>query len=65
LMQQDPSLGLELPLKVGAFEDETGSTFVGFRRMSLLADEHGQLKDPRFETIERFLESLVNEAADI
>jgi CubicO group peptidase (beta-lactamase class C family)/uncharacterized protein (DUF302 family) len=65
LMQQDPSLGLELPLKVGAFEDETGSTFVGFRKMSLLADEHGQLKDPRFETIERFLESLVNEAADI
>ena len=40
LMALDQSLGLDLPLKIAVWEDEAGSTWVGFKRLKALIEEH-------------------------
>lgn len=40
LMQSNPRAGLDLPLKVLAWEDERGQVWVGYTRMDALAARH-------------------------
>jgi CubicO group peptidase (beta-lactamase class C family)/uncharacterized protein (DUF302 family) len=65
LMQEDPSLGLDLPLKISVFQDETGSSFLAFHKLSYLAESHGKSGDPRFAKMEALLEKLASQAADL
>lgn len=64
LLIEDPSFGLDLPLKILVFQDQTGSTFMAFRRLELLEEEHGLQEDGRLAKMEALLERLVNQAAD-
>jgi Uncharacterized conserved protein len=65
LMALDQSLGLDLPLKIAVWEDEAGSTWVGFKRLKALIEEH-ELKDSvTIIKMEKLLEALAKEAAEI
>jgi uncharacterized protein (DUF302 family) len=56
---------LDLPLKISVFQDETGSSFLAFRKLSYLAESHGKSGDPRFAKMEALLEKLASQAADL
>lgn len=65
LMQVDQSIALELPLKIGVWCDEAGSTWLGFVKSEELAAPYGMAKHPIIQKMQKLLEELVREAANI
>lgn len=65
LMQADQSIAVELPLRIAVWEDEAGSTWLAFPRMSLLAGEYGLQDHPVTGKIEALLEKLVQTAGNV
>lgn len=65
LMVKDPSLALELPLRIGIWEDQSGSSWVGFKKMASLEEAYGLADDPTLKKMEALLETLVKESAEI
>lgn len=65
LMNLDQSLALDLPLKIGVWEDEAGSTWVGFKRLAALGEEHELGENPTLAAMEKLLKALAKEAAEI
>lgn len=65
LMVKDPSLALELPLKIAVWEDATGSSWVGFKKLTDLEEGYGLRDDPALKKMEALLETLAKEAAEI
>lgn len=65
LMQADQSIALELPLKIAVWEDEAGSTWIGFKKMKPVAEEYGLSERPVIDSMQRLLEKLSAAAANI
>lgn len=65
LMWENPSLCLELPLKIAVWEDETGSTWMGFNRMDLLARRYHLEGNPIIGNMQKLLEDMALKAANV
>jgi uncharacterized protein (DUF302 family) len=64
LMQADPTIGLDLPLKALIWEDGGGSTWLSYHKVSWLAKGHGLEADHRMllEKLDSVLESAAQHA---
>lgn len=65
LMQKNQSIALELPLKIAVWEDESGSTWLAFPRMDLLANEYGMEEESVIKKMQTLLESLAVMASSV
>ncbi|MDC7286458.1 serine hydrolase [Blautia schinkii] len=65
LMQADQSIALELPLRIAVWEDEAGSTWLAFPKMKQMALEYGLLNHPVIGNMQKLLEKLVKNAANL
>lgn len=65
LMQADQSIALELPLRISIWEDESGSTWLAFQRLSRLAAEYGLEKLPAIKGMQNLMEQLVMKAGSV
>ena len=65
LMQADQSISLELPLRLSVWEDETGSTWIAFRKVKNLAEKYGLAEHPVAGKLQKLLETLVQKAANV
>jgi uncharacterized protein (DUF302 family) len=65
LMQAAQSLGIDLPLKALAWEDEAGTVWLGYNDIRWLARRHGlgEHAAPAVAALAGFLEALAAEAA--
>jgi uncharacterized protein (DUF302 family) len=63
LMQTNPKIGLDLPMKVLAWEDDSGQVWIAYVRPASLKTEHAiSGHDSTFERMAQGLEKLTNEA---
>ena len=64
LMQADPTIGLDLPLKALIWEDGEGSTWLSYHKVSWLAQGHRLETDHRMllEKLDSVLESAAQHA---
>ncbi len=65
LMQIDQSFSLELPLRIAIWEDESGSTWLAFPRLGLVAEAYGLQDNKTIAAMEALLEKLVEQAGSI
>ena len=65
LMQADQSISLELPLRISVWEDESGSTWLAAPRMKRAAAEYGLENHPAVAGMQRLVETLIREAANV
>lgn len=65
LMQVDQSISLELPLRISVWEDEAGSTWLAFPRLSPLFAQYGLDGHHAAAKMQTLLEQLTNKAANI
>ena len=65
LMQADPSISLELPLRISIWEDQTGSTWLAFPNLKRLSAEYGLENHPVIPKMQALLEQLVSSAGNI
>lgn len=65
LMQVDQSIALELPLRIAVWCDEAGSTLLGFVKSEEMASSYGVAKHPIVKNMQKLLEQLVQEAANV
>lgn len=65
LMQDNPSISIELPLKISVWEDEKGSVWVTFPQMGVMATEYGLDKGPVIGKMQKLLEKIVIQSASV
>jgi len=65
LMQANPAVALELPLRIAVWQDADGSVWAAFPRMSAIAGRYGLQDNPVAAKMQDFLEKLVHKAADL
>lgn len=65
LMLENPSISLELPLRLSVWEDGKGSTWIAFPRMEELAGAYGLKGHPVSGKMEKLLEELAIKAGSI
>ncbi len=65
LMQEDQSISLELPLRISVWEDEGGSIWLAFPRVTKMAAEYGLETHSAVSKIEGLMEELVQKAGNI
>lgn len=65
LMQQNPAISIELPLKISVWEDKKGSIWVTFPQMKQLASEYNFEGNPIIENMQSLLEKLVKKSASV
>lgn len=65
LMQENPSISLELPLKISVWEDKNGSVWVAFPRMKEMAARYGLQNEPTVAGMQNLLENLTRKAASV
>lgn len=65
LMQQDQAVGLDLPLRVLVWQDAMGRTWIGRPNLQTLAERHGLKDDATIAAMDRYLDGLVDHAADV
>lgn len=66
LMQDDPSMSIELPLKISVWEDKKGSVWVTFPQMFPMAENYDLQGDSVIITkMQELLERLVTESANV
>ncbi len=63
LMQQDPRIGLDLPLRVLVYEDKDGKTKMAYRNGSWLANKHVVDAPKIIQKINKGMEALTNQAS--
>jgi len=56
LMQMNPAIGVDLPMKALAWEDENGQTWLVYPSMEALAERHGI--DPNVEVVQKMTNGL-------
>lgn len=59
LMQQNPSISIELPLKISVWEDKNGSVWATFPQMKVLAANYGLEENPVIGKMQELLEKIV------
>lgn len=65
LMQDNPSISIELPLKISVWEDKNGSVWIAFPQMGVLATEYGLEKEPVIGKMQELLEKIVIKSASV
>ena len=65
LMQDNPSISIELPLKISVWEDRTGSVWVTFPQMKQMAVEYGLENEPVISKMQTLLENIVVKAVNV
>lgn len=65
LMQLNPSIALELPLRIAVWEDARGSVWVAFPQMRALGAAYGMADNPVIGNMQRLLEGIVRRAANV
>lgn len=65
LMQENPSISIDLPLKIAVWEDSKGSAWVAFPRMDKLAKKYSSLDNKIVQNMQGLLEKLVKNSASI
>lgn len=65
LMQANPSIALELPLRIAVWEDSAGSVWTGFPQMRRLGAAYGMADNPVVGNMQRLLERIVRDAANV
>ena len=65
LMQAGQSIALELPLRIGLWEDAAGSTWLAFPRIARMAAEYGLEGHPVVPKMRKLMEELVRAAGSI
>lgn len=65
LMQDNPAISIELPLKISVWEDKSGSVWVAFPQMNLMAVNYGLQGNPIIEKMQVLLENLVVKSASV
>lgn len=63
LMQENPSISIELPLKISVWEDQHGSVWTTFPQMKAMAAEYGLETEPVIGKMQELLEKIVIKAA--
>jgi uncharacterized protein (DUF302 family) len=63
LMEADPMMGLDLPMKALAFEDESGTVWLAYTAPEALKDRHGiEGQDEVFQTMTGALDNFTDAA---
>lgn len=65
LMQDTPSIAIELPLRIAVWEDAAGSVWIAFPQMRRLGAEYGLAESPVIDGMQRLLERIVRKAASV
>lgn len=65
LMQDNPSISIELPLKISAWEDQNGSVWVAFPQMKGMAADYGLDREPVIGKMQELLEKIVIQSASV
>lgn len=65
LMQQNPAIAIELPLRIAVWEDAGGSVWAAFPRMEQLGGEYDLDGSPVIGNMELLLEKLVQKASNV
>lgn len=65
LMQENPSISIELPLRISVWEDKNGSVWVGFPLMKQMAANYGMENNPVVAKMQTLLEKIVVKAASV
>lgn len=63
LMQENPSISIELPLKISVWEDKNGSVWASFPQMKAMAASYGMENNPVIGKMQQLLEKIVIKAA--
>lgn len=65
LMQDNPSISIELPLKISIWEDKNGSVWTTFPQMKVMAAEYGLEAEPVIGKMQELLEKIVLQSASV
>ncbi len=65
LMQDNPSISIELPLKISVWEDKNGSVWVTFPQMKQMAVNYNMQDNPVIEKMQSLLESLAVKSSSV
>ena len=65
LMQENPSISIELPLKISVWEDNNGSVWATFPLMKPMAANYGLENEPVIEKMQTLLENIVIKSASV
>lgn len=64
LMQKNPSISIELPLRISVWEDRDGSVWASFPKMKQMAANYGLENEPITEKMQTLLENIVIKSAN-
>lgn len=65
LMQENPSIALELPLRIAVWEDASGSVWAAFPQMRNLGATYGMADSPVVANMQQLLERIVQQASSV
>lgn len=65
LMQENPSISIELPLKISVWEDKNGSVWTSFPQMKQLAINYEMENNPIIGKMQTLLEKIVIKSASV
>lgn len=65
LMQENPEISIELPLKISVWEDKNGKVWATFPQMRTMAAEYGLQNEPVIEKMQELLENLVIKSVSV
>lgn len=65
LMQDNPSISIELPLKISVWEDKNGSVWAAFPQMGQMGAEYDMQNNPVIGKMQSLLENLVVKSASV
>lgn len=63
LMQENPSISIELPLRISVWEDKNGSVWATFPQMKMMAANYGMENNPVIGKMQELLEKIVTTSA--
>ena len=64
-MQDNPSISIELPLKISVWEDKNGSTWVAFPQMKQMAVNYDMQDSPIIDKMQSLLENIIVKSASV
>ena len=62
LMQQDPSISLELPLRISVWEDADGTVWIGSPNLETIASEYGMENSGVIEKMQEAVTNIVSKS---
>ena len=65
LMQDNPSISIELPLKISVWEDKNGSIWVAFPQMKQMAMNYDMQDSPIIGKMQSLLENIIVKSASV